>query len=77
MTLIVLDPDDDRGSVRLFDDPVSRELLGHQHIFGVLLVSDALRVISGLVTDPAFPLEARRRAVEWLRQRVPVTVAPH
>jgi len=85
MTLIVLD-DGDRGQAKLFDDPRSRELLGHQRKFGVLMVCknralppglDALRVVPQLVADPAFPLEARRRAVEWLRrQGVAITVAP-
>jgi len=86
MTILVPDPENDRTYVHLFDDPVSKRLLNHENgAFAVALVSatghrlppalDALGIVSELVADPAFPLDARRRAVEWLkRQGVAITV---
>jgi len=85
MTFFVLDANA-RASVSLFDDPESKRLLGHNDKFGVLLVSrtgglpvglDALGVVCELVADTRFPLEARRRAIGWLRQQgVAITIAP-
>jgi hypothetical protein len=93
MTVIVPDPDDDRAYVHLFDDPVSKRRLMQrtgapsEEVIYAAVVSktgdlppsiDGLRIVSELVADPAFPLEARRRAVEWLRrQGVSITVTPH
>jgi len=85
VTLIVPDPDGG-PDVHLFDDELSKRLLGHENKFAVAFVSrttplppglDALRIVPQLVADPEFPLEARREAIEWLRrQGVPITVSP-
>jgi hypothetical protein len=79
MTLCVSDPDDEQGSVRLFDDPASHrrlcqinEVRPDVDMFFAAIVGrgghtvprslDAIRIVSTLVADPEFPLEARRRA---------------
>jgi len=85
MTFLILDANAG-ASEKLFDDEESKQLLGHTDRFGVLFGSpagrmpaglDAVGVVCELVADARFPLEARRKAIGWLRRHgVTITIAP-